>query len=60
VLNFTNEDDIKIKNKHVAGLSMTYYLSIKTISMPPQSRETIPLNNRNLNTEKGKMHPTPT
>jgi hypothetical protein len=41
--NFTYEDDIKIKNKHVAEISMTFYLSIETISSPPQSRETIPL-----------------
>jgi hypothetical protein len=43
MLNFTYEDDIKIKNKHVAGVSRTYNLSIETISRPPQSRETIPL-----------------
>jgi hypothetical protein len=44
MLNFTYEDDIKIKNKHFAGISRTYYLPIQTISRPPQSRETIPLN----------------
>jgi hypothetical protein len=44
MLNFTYEDDIKIKNKHVVGISKTFYLSIETISRPPQSRETIPLN----------------
>jgi hypothetical protein len=43
MLNFTYEDDIKIKNKHVAGISRTYYLPIQTISRPLQSRETIPL-----------------
>jgi hypothetical protein len=43
MLNFTYEDDVKIKNKHVPGVSRTYYLSIETISRPPQSRETIPL-----------------
>jgi hypothetical protein len=40
----TYEDDIKIKNKHVEGISMTFYLSIETISRPPQSSATIPLN----------------
>jgi hypothetical protein len=43
MLNFTYEDDVKIKNNHVAGVARTYYLSIETISRPPQSRETIPL-----------------
>jgi hypothetical protein len=43
MLNFTYEDDVKIKNKHVAGVSRTYYLSIETISRPPQSRDTIHL-----------------
>jgi hypothetical protein len=43
MLNFTYEDDIKIKNKHVAEISRTFYLSTETISRPPQSRETIPL-----------------
>jgi hypothetical protein len=42
MFNFTYEDNIKIKNKHVAGISMTFYLSIETISRPPQSHETIP------------------
>jgi hypothetical protein len=32
MLNFTNEDDNYIKNKHVLGISRTYYLSIQTIS----------------------------
>jgi hypothetical protein len=44
MLNFTYENDIKIKNKHVAGISRTFfYLSTETISRPLQSRETIPL-----------------
>jgi hypothetical protein len=43
MLNFTHEDNVKIKNKYAAGISMTFYLSIETISSPPQSRETIPL-----------------
>jgi hypothetical protein len=43
MLNFTYEDKIKIKNKLVAGISKTFYVSIETISRPPQSRETIPL-----------------
>jgi hypothetical protein len=43
MLNFKYEDDIKIKNKHVPGMSRTFYLSKETISRPPQSRETIPL-----------------
>jgi hypothetical protein len=43
MLNFTYEDDIKIKNKHVAGISRTFYLVTETISRLPQSRETIPL-----------------
>jgi hypothetical protein len=43
MLNFTYEDDIKIKSKHVAGISRTFHLSIETLSRPPQSRETIPL-----------------
>jgi hypothetical protein len=34
---FTYEDDVKIKNKHAAGIS------IENISRPPQSREIIPL-----------------
>jgi hypothetical protein len=46
MLNFTYEDDIEIKNKHVAGVSRTFYLSTESISRPPQSRETIPLNTR--------------
>jgi hypothetical protein len=45
MFNFTYEDDIKIKSKHVAGISRTFHLSIETLSRPPQSRETIPLNN---------------
>jgi hypothetical protein len=44
MLNFTYEDDIKIKYEQVVGISRTYYLSKETISRPPQSRETIPLN----------------
>jgi hypothetical protein len=43
MLNCTYEDDIKIKKKHVAGISRTFYLSTETISRLPQSRETIPL-----------------
>jgi hypothetical protein len=43
MLNFTYEYDVKIKNKHVAGISKTSYLSTETIRRPPQSRETIPL-----------------
>jgi hypothetical protein len=43
MLNFTYEDGFKIKNKHVAGVSRTFYLSTETIRRPPQSRETIPL-----------------
>jgi hypothetical protein len=42
-LNFTREDAIKIKYYQVVGISRTYYLSIETISRPPQSRETVPL-----------------
>jgi hypothetical protein len=38
MLNFTYEDHIKIKNKHVAGISRTFYLSTETISRPPQCR----------------------
>jgi hypothetical protein len=46
MLNFTYKDDLKIKNKHVAGISRTFYLSIETIRRPThsQSRETILLN----------------
>jgi hypothetical protein len=44
MLNITYEDDIKIKSKHVAGISRTFHLSIETLSRSPQSRETIPLN----------------
>jgi hypothetical protein len=43
MLNFTYEEDIKIKNKYVAGISGTFYLSTETISRPHQSRVTIPL-----------------
>jgi hypothetical protein len=43
MLHFTYEDDIEIKNKHVAGISITFYLPMERISRPPQSRETIPL-----------------
>jgi hypothetical protein len=43
VSNFTYEDDIKIKNKNLAGIPRPFYLSTETISRPPQSRETIPL-----------------
>jgi hypothetical protein len=39
--NFTYEDDFKIKNKYVAGISRTRYLSTEPINRPPQSRETI-------------------
>jgi hypothetical protein len=46
MLNFTHEDDVKTKNKHVTGVSRTYNLSIETISRSPQSRETIPLRKR--------------
>jgi hypothetical protein len=49
MLNFTYEDDIKIKYKHVAGISRTYYLSKETISRLPQSRETIPLKALTIN-----------
>jgi hypothetical protein len=41
VLNFTYEDNIKIKNKYVAGISRTFYLATETISRPSQSGETI-------------------
>jgi hypothetical protein len=51
MLNFTYEDDIKIKNKHVEGISRTFYLSTETISRPPKSRETIPLGNDTLKNE---------
>jgi hypothetical protein len=34
---------LKLKNKSVVGISLTFYLSIETISRPPQSHETIPL-----------------
>jgi hypothetical protein len=37
MLNFTYEDDLKIKNKHVAGVSRTFYLSTETISSSPIS-----------------------
>jgi hypothetical protein len=43
MLNFMYEDNIKIKNKYVAGISRIFFLSIETISRPPQSRETITL-----------------
>jgi hypothetical protein len=43
MLNFTYKDAIKIKNKHDAGISRTFYLSTETIRRPPQSRETIHL-----------------
>jgi hypothetical protein len=43
MLIFTYEDNVKIKNKHVAGISRTIYLSTETISSPPQACETIPL-----------------
>jgi hypothetical protein len=43
MLNFTYEDDIEVKNKNVAGISLAFYLPIETIRRPPQSRETIPL-----------------
>jgi hypothetical protein len=43
MLNFTCEDDIKIKYKQAAGISRAYYLSKETNSRPPQSFETIPL-----------------
>jgi hypothetical protein len=52
MLNFTYEDNIKIKNKHAAGISRTFYLSTETISRPPQSRETIPLKQL-MQTEQG-------
>jgi hypothetical protein len=41
MINFTYEDDIEIKNKHVAGISITFYLPIEAFRRPPQSRETI-------------------
>jgi hypothetical protein len=34
MLNFTYEDAIKIKNKHVAGISRTFYLSAISRSLP--------------------------
>jgi hypothetical protein len=37
------EDDFKIKNKYGLAISRILYLSILTISMRPQSCETIPL-----------------
>jgi hypothetical protein len=37
MINFTYEGDIKIKNKHVAGISRTFYLSTETTSRPPHS-----------------------
>jgi hypothetical protein len=43
MLNFTYEEDIKIKNKYGAGNYGTSYLSTETISRPPQSLEKIPL-----------------
>jgi hypothetical protein len=43
MLNFTYEDNSKIKSKHVAGISRTFHLSMETLSRPPQSCETIPL-----------------
>jgi hypothetical protein len=49
--NYSHEDDIKIKNEHVAGISRTYYLPIQTINRPPQSRETIPLNRLAVHSE---------
>jgi hypothetical protein len=36
---------LKLKKKHVAGVSRTFYLSTETNIRPPQSRETIPLSN---------------
>jgi hypothetical protein len=47
MLNFTYEDNIKIKNKHFLGISITFYLPIETISRPPQFCETIPSNDLN-------------
>jgi hypothetical protein len=44
MLNFTYEDDIKIKNKHVEGISRTYYLPIQTISRPPPISWEYPFN----------------
>jgi hypothetical protein len=46
MLKFTYDDDIEFKTEHDAGISWTFYLSVETISRPPQSRETIPLNVR--------------
>jgi hypothetical protein len=43
MLHFTFEEDFKIKNKYVAGISRTICLSTQTINRPPQSRETVPL-----------------
>jgi hypothetical protein len=43
MLNFTYADNLKIKNKNIAGVTRAFYLSTETISRPPQSRETIPL-----------------
>jgi hypothetical protein len=44
MLNFVYEDGIKIRNKYFPAISRILYLSKKTISRPPQSHETIPLN----------------
>jgi hypothetical protein len=44
MLNFTYEDDIKIKNNFDAGIFRNLYLSNGITSRPSQSRDTIPLN----------------
>jgi hypothetical protein len=41
--NFKYEDGFKNKNKYFPAISMSQYLSNKTIRRPPQSDETIPL-----------------
>jgi hypothetical protein len=47
MVNFEYEGDIKMKNKYLAAISIGEHIclvSTATISRPPQSRETIPLN----------------
>jgi hypothetical protein len=45
--NFRYTDGFKIKNKYFPAISRTLYLSTETIRRPPQSHETIPLNQFN-------------
>jgi hypothetical protein len=49
MFNFRYEDGFKINNKYFPAISRILYLSTETISRPPLSHETIPLNNGNTN-----------